>query len=352
MRPAVLSEALKARRGDEKRQAKGASKKKRLTLEEKGAILDLLADAKETTASLAKKFKVGERTVFRIKSEREKIESALLKCGSSTALRKSKGQFKPKFPAVEELSLQYFEDIRRARLPVTLDTIQAIGRNAKAKVLKKIQADDSHASEIDRLQQFSVSQKWARAFIKRHNLQSQSLFGEAGSVDPASESILTGMEAVRRKCSEYSLDRIFNVDETGLFYKLLPKRSYLGETEDRKTARGTKEMKAKDRITALICTSADGSKVKLCVIGKSKNPRCFRKKSPPIKYLSQPRAWSDQKIFMRWFREVFVPHIRRITSEPVLLLLDNCSGHGSLLDPRGQIEVLELPPNCTSVLFD
>ena len=43
---------------------------------------------------------------------------------------------------------------------------------------------------------------------------------------------------------------IFNVDETGVYYRLLPKRTYLSRTEKRKTARGTKGMKAKDRVSA------------------------------------------------------------------------------------------------------
>lgn len=47
---------------------------------------------------------------------------------------------------------------------------------------------------------------------------------------------------------------------------------------------------------------------------------------------------------------MFLPAIRVHTSEPVALLMDNCSGHDlTLSDPLGQVSVFLFPPNCTSV---
>ncbi len=43
-------------------------------------------------------------------------------------------------------------------------------------------------------------------------------------------------------------------------------------------------------------------------------------------------------------------HIHSKTSKKVLLIMDNCGPHGTaLVDPRGQVKVVFLPPNCTSV---
>ncbi|CAM9511821.1 unnamed protein product, partial [Phaeothamnion confervicola] len=44
----------------------------------------------------------------------------------------------------------------------------------------------------------------------------------------------------------------------------------------------------------------------------------------------------------------FLPEIRRQTSKPVLLLVDNYSGHSALQDPRWKVTIAALPPNCTS----
>eukprot|EP00171_Calliarthron_tuberculosum_P019229 IDg19229t1 len=47
--------------------------------------------------------------------------------------------------------------------------------------------------------------------------------------------------------------------------------------------------------------------------------------------------------------DVFLPNVRKKTSKKVALILDNASSHGSqLLDPKGMVEVLFLPPNCTA----
>ena len=68
----------------------------------------------------------------------------------------------------------------------------------------------------------------------------------------------------------------------------MPKRSYLSTHEGRKTARGTKDMRAKDRVSAYMCTDATGSaKVPMAINGRSKNPRCFNRRACPLKYFSQ-----------------------------------------------------------------
>ena len=83
-----------------------------------------------------------------------------------------------------------------------------------------------------------------RSFLLRQGMSSTVLHGEAGSVDV--ESIAEGMEAIRLACLDYDMENTFNVDETGIFFRLLPKRTHLSTAENRKTARGTKAIKAKD----------------------------------------------------------------------------------------------------------
>ena len=154
------------------------------------------------------------------------------------------------------------------------------------------------------------------------------------------------MEKIREGCKKYEPSRIFNVDETGITWKLMPRRTYLSTKEDRKTARGTKHMKFKD----LMCANADGTtKVNMAIIGKAKDPRCFRVRACPLKYFSQINAWSDSKTFRSWWHQDFLPFTRRWNHFPVLLLMDGCSSHEDLLNDRGQVTVMTYPPNCTSV---
>eukprot|EP00171_Calliarthron_tuberculosum_P001839 IDg1839t1 len=88
---------------------------------------------------------------------------------------------------------------------------------------------------------------------------------------------------LRQSLADFRISNIYNVDETGLFFKLLPKRTYVLHHENKKTLRGVKAMKAKDQITAYVCSNADGtSKVPLSIIGTAKNPRAFRLAACPV----------------------------------------------------------------------
>eukprot|EP00171_Calliarthron_tuberculosum_P023873 IDg23873t1 len=75
------------------------------------------------------------------------------------------------------------------------------------------------------------------------------------------------------------------------------------------------------------CDGTD--KVPFSIIGKSRTPRCFRNGAPAIRYFSQKNAWCDAVVFRSWFNDLFLTHIRKKTSLPVALLMDNCGAHGS-----------------------
>jgi hypothetical protein len=149
----------------------------------------------------------------------------------------------------------------------------------------------------------------------------------------------------------YHIDYVYNMDETGLFFKVLPHCSYMKKSCELETAHGTKLMKAKDCVTLYITTNADGmDKVPLSMIGKPKEPLCFVNWQHllPVKYYSQKNAWSDSTVFLKWWND-FLLHIFRRTIKPVLLILDNCWPHRTeLKDPQGQVKVVFLPLNVAS----
>lgn len=246
---------------------------------------------------------------------------------------------------VDQITLSLLEKAREAKISVTRDAIRSFGRSARETLLA---APASSAALKAKLKEFKAGDRWARNFVKRNGLHSQRLHGEAGSVDHA--AIKEGMEEIRALCAKFPPRFIFNVDETGIQWKIMPRRTYLSNHEDRKTTRGSKGMTFKDRVSAFVCCNADGTaKVDMAIIGKSKEPRCFRAAASPLKYFSQTNAWSDTATFLKWWGEVFLPFIRRYTNEPVLLLMDGCSSHADLVDDRGQVTVKFYPPKCTSV---
>ena len=150
--------------------------------------------------------------------------------------------------------------------------------------------------------------------------------------------------------ANYPPCNIYNMDETGLYYRCLPNRSHIFTDETRNWVRGSKSMKDKNRLTVYFCTSATRVKVRLSVIGTSQRLRCFRRNAvlSSATYFSQKNAWSDDVVCRLWFGTVFLEHVRAVTTSPVLLLMDNHSSHNRLIDPSGQVRVESLPPNVTA----
>ena len=86
------------------------------------------------------------------------------------------------------------------------------------------------------------------------------------SVEEWRNSILPGI------LGKFSLNDIFNCDETGLFFKKLPLRTY---EKKKGSPLGTKIIN--ERISILLCANASGTeKLTPLVIGKYLKPRCFR----------------------------------------------------------------------------
>lgn len=125
----------------------------------------------------------------------------------------------------------------------------------------------------------------------------------------------------------------------------------MDDVDQRLFGKGTKAMKAKERLTLVLCCNATGScKIPPLLIGTAKKPHCFRNGPCPLPYTNQQRAWVDKIRYREWWTNVFLPEVRAFTTEKVALLMDNCAGHDvTVEDPTGQVTVFFFPPNVTSV---
>ncbi len=83
----------------------------------------------------------------------------------------------------------------------------------------------------------------------------------------------------------------------------------------------------KEWITLAICCNGDGSdKLPFWVIGKYKNPRCFKninKNTLGCQYRNNSNAWMMREFFLEWLRG-FDLHV---LGRKVLIIMDNFSGH-------------------------
>lgn len=127
-------------------------------------------------------------------------------------------------------------------------------------------------------------------FIKRHSFHNVKTKGEIASADQNATNSHPEKLADLIKDGGYTADQVFNADETGLFWKKMPSRTYIAKSD--KSARGLKA--AKDRITFLLCSNASGDRIlKPLLINRSFRPRAFKGqnlKDLPVHWLANTKA--------------------------------------------------------------
>ncbi|XP_023238913.1 tigger transposable element-derived protein 4-like [Centruroides sculpturatus] len=255
--------------------------RKALTLDCKVEIIKAVESGRKK-ADVCRDFGLANSTVCTIIKNREKILKSF---------QDGKGQVK-KIKLCEKVNIddaliKWFNQCRSSNLPLN-------GLMEKAEEFGRLLGDTN----------FKCSNGWLDRFKQRHNISFGKVCGEAKSVNLLDvENWLRDVWPKLR--GEYADEDIYNADETGIFYKLLPDKTFKFKKE--KCVVGKL---AKDRITAFVCANMTGTdKRKLLVIGKSKNPRCFKNiKTLPVNYKANKKSWMTSEIFeeeiRKWDKEL------------------------------------------------
>ena len=188
---------------------------------------------------------------------------------------------------------------------------------------------------------WTCSEGWLHRWKKRHGISFKTVSGERAAVnEEVTDSWVEGV--LKPTLQEFEPKDVFNLDETALFWRLLPNKTLAFKGEK---CQGGK--KSKDRITVLLCCNMDGSeKLPLMTIGKFIKPRCFRGVKVPVAYEAIAKAWMTSEIFISWL--VSFDREMEQQKRKVLVVLDNCSSH-KIPDLKAT-KVLFLPANATSKL--
>ena len=196
------------------------------------------------------------------------------------------------------------------------------------------------AKSLELGEDFKASNGWFQRWKKRFLFTDQVISGESVSVTP--EMIAGWKETTLPTIlSQYELKDIFNADEFGLFYQMLPNRSL---SQKGKTCSGGKQSKV--RLTGMAAASAMGEKLPMFVIGKYEKPRCFKGiRNTPCRYRSQKKAWMDLVLFEEWVREMD-KHFQK-EDRKICLIIDNCPAHCQM-SGLSNIRIEFLQPNTTS----
>ena len=296
---------------------------KSFTLETKyRALMDLKSGMKNVEVST--KYGAPKNTVSTWKKTSEKIISAYESCVVPPKRKRLRtGQHTDLDLAV----LEWFKSARSKNIPIG-------GRILQEKAMQ-------YAKELD-IGDFHASDGWLEGWKQRFSVSFKIVSGESAAV--TGEMVAPWNEtALPTLLSKYELKDIYNADECGLFFQALPNKTF---DVSKKSCHGGKESKV--RITVLCCANAIGEKFPLFVIGKSKQPRCFKGvKNLPCRYRNQTKAWMNGELFSEWVREF--DRVMTAQGRNVVLILDNCKAHPQNIAELKSVKLSFLPPNTTSV---
>lgn len=251
---------------------------------------------------------------------------------------------------MEKLLVVWMEDLLQKKIPIGRNII----KEKALRIYERLQElEPSTSLQTAKKLIFNASEGWLTGFIKRHSFHNVKIKGEVASADENAaksypEKLLKIIED-----NGYTPDQIFNADETGLFWKKMPTRTYIAKSE--KSAGGFKA--AKDRVTFLFCSNASGDRIlKPLIINRSLKPRALKGKDLkqlPVHWMANKKAWMTADLFKKWFHECFVPEVKKYMEQKglefkVLLLIDNAPSHPVLDHPNIQVQFL--PPNTTSLI--
>ncbi|KAK4318139.1 hypothetical protein Pmani_010830 [Petrolisthes manimaculis] len=120
---------------------------------------------------------------------------------------------------------------------------------------------------------FTASTGWLYKFMKRTGTKNIAVTGEAASADYRAAKKMRNKRKEMVEEMNYSPQQVWNCDETGLYWKRMPKRTYIMKNEEK--APGLKV--GKQRLTVLLMTNAAGiERLKPLLIHHSARPPAFK----------------------------------------------------------------------------
>jgi hypothetical protein len=136
---------------------------------------------------------------------------------------------------------------------------------------------------------FTASSGWFKRFKNLYSLHNLQVTGESASADAKeAEEFLQTLDKLILE--EYYLpEKIFNVDETSLFWKWMPEKTFIHK--EAKSMAGFKAFK--DRITVLLGGNVAGYKLKPFLIWHKEKPKTVKhinERTLPVYYGSNKKS--------------------------------------------------------------
>lgn len=207
-------------------------KRKCMTLEERVKCLKLLESGKSSRV-VANEFGVGRTQVQNVLKRKREIMDEYESNGNLNLKRPKR---ETEYGELNNLVYRWFLDATSRLVNVSGPMIQEKAR--------------TFAKDLG-YEEFKGSNGWLECFIKRNNIVFKTQSGERGEVKR--DAVDQWKDRIAEVCKGYCPEDIFNMDESGLFFRDTTKSTYFKKGD---TCTGGK--RSKQRITVALCASMTG----------------------------------------------------------------------------------------------
>lgn len=315
--------------------------RKNISLDTKLKVLNRF-ETGEKASAIAKALGLAISTVCTIRENSIKILSS----AQAVTPGRATNLFRNRSDLMENME-QHLNDWIESQIQNDIPVNTLVIREKAKTLFERLKRESGQIYENE---SFNASRGWYERFKNRSNLLNNKMGDESENDIRTAEEYPTILQRIIKE-GGYTPQQVFNVDETGLYWKRMPGKIF--QNDDEGTSLGSK-----DRLTLLFGCNAEGDfKLKPLLVYYSETPRAMKgysKPDLPVIWRSNKNSFICVSIFQEWFSTYFCPAVEKycyLNNLPyrALLIIDKGLGHPvNLNDISQHVRVEFLPKNRTS----
>ncbi|KYO35403.1 tigger transposable element-derived protein 1-like [Alligator mississippiensis] len=178
-----------------------------------------------SVSNVVHKYGCNESSIHAIKIREREIHQAVASSAPVTAKVTSQVRDKTLVNIEKALTL-WLEDMNRKHVPVGGNTLREKALSLYAPF--KPPTEEGQPSDE---KEFKASQGWLNSFRNCFNLKNMQTTGEAASANEQAAKVYPKQLKKIIEEKGYLSEQVFNADETGLFWKKMPNRTYISKSK-------------------------------------------------------------------------------------------------------------------------
>lgn len=203
-----------------KQQLAGKLAKKTLSLDDKIKFLDFAKKNPELGCrKLADIYKIGKTAAANILRDEKKIREQHEIFREKTKKRNRHG----KYHKINEILFEWYKRCCASNIYPN----GVMLKEEALEIKEKLQNSD--------FDNFSASDGWLDRWKTTYSVKERRIVGEAGDV--STETVTSWMERIKELVEGYSLENIWNMDESGCFFKALPAKGLVKKENKQKVGK-------------------------------------------------------------------------------------------------------------------